>query len=165
MRKEYFVAAMTGVFVFAVLLVFLPRSDSQKRLAVIGVSPLPSPVAKPIETPTDSPFPQTCSNANEIRTLKLPIPVVWDAQLTGCLTGCLGAHFSRWPLAGKYQYTRFAAYMPNDETIADRFLATGLVLRIHGRWSSVDDDHANTVFDGKCVPIVNITSIEIIGHR
>jgi|SRR3989344_2938889 len=115
---------------------------------------------------------ELCENYKEIQNFKEPIPIVWTAKLTGCLESCEGAHFSRIPETENYQYPRFAGYYPDElgkyswdgsnVQIPGKFLVDGLNLRISGKWFSVGVDHPYTVFEDKCVPIVEIDKIEII---
>ncbi|OGI99490.1 hypothetical protein A3H53_01880 [Candidatus Nomurabacteria bacterium RIFCSPLOWO2_02_FULL_40_10] len=104
---------------------------------------------------------EICINSDEIQNYDKPVPVVWIAKLTGCLESCKGAHFTRLPKDIDYQYPRFAGYFM-EGTIPDEFLAKDLTLKIYGNWIGVDADHPVTVFEDKCVPIVDIEKIEII---
>lgn len=110
-----------------------------------------------------------CDNQNEVQDFEKPIPVVWTARLDGCLVSCQGASFTKTVDDGKY--SRFAGYYPDtkgnyysDEfnPIPEKFQIKGLVLKITGDWIGIQEDHPQTVFDGKCVPIVNIKEIEIV---
>lgn len=122
--------------------------------------------APAVETEAD-----LCDNYKEIQEFKNPVPIVWTAKLTGCLVSCYGAHFTRLPEGAKYKYLRFAGYYPDaagkydwekgGSQIPDKFLEDGLKLRVYGKWTGIEEDHPKTVFDNKCVPIVNIDKIEI----
>ena len=101
-----------------------------------------------------------CENFNEIQEFENPVPVVWTAKMTGCLMSCQGAPFTRLPEGGEYEYPRFAGYY-KDGTIPGEFLEEGLALKIYGDWIGIDADHSRTVFENKCVPIVEIEKIEI----
>jgi len=110
-----------------------------------------------------------CDNANEAKTFEKPIPVVWTARFDGCLVSCQGASFTKAMDNGKYP--RFAGYYPDtkggydpDEfnPIPEKYQNNELVLKISGNWIGIQDDHPQTVFDGKCVPIVEIRQIEVV---
>ena len=114
------------------------------------------PTYLPIPTATKEPL---CYNYEGIQKFEKPIPIVWTAKLDGCLVSCLGASFTRVPSDTKYP--RFAGYYPNDEIIPDKFLKGGLILKIYGKWIGIDADHPRTVFENKCVPMVDIEKIEV----
>ncbi len=100
-----------------------------------------------------------CSNYAEITKFEQPESIVWDAKFDGCLVSCWGAAFTRVPANPKYP--RFSAYVPDEgEKIDDKFLQENQTLRISGKFTGVDSDHVSTVFDGKCVPTVEIEKIE-----
>jgi len=103
---------------------------------------------------------QNCDNYAEEGYFDQPVPIVWTAQLDGCLVGCEGASFTR--INENALYPRFAAYVPIGETIPDEYLVKGLILKITGKWLGIDEDHYRTVFNNKCVPIVDIDEIEIV---
>lgn len=103
---------------------------------------------------------EECDNYTEITKFKEPIPVVWDAKFTGCLSGCWGAAFTRVPNDSKYP--RFSGYVPDSgNRIADEFMKEGQILKIYGKWIDVSDSYGS-VFDNKCVPTVDIEKIEIV---
>ncbi|GEM_PF-4614370 len=110
-----------------------------------------------------------CDNQNEVQDFDKAIPIVWTARLDGCLVSCQGASFTKTVDDGKYP--RFAGYYPDtngnyysDEfnPIPEKYQAKGLILKVSGDWMGIQEDHPQTVFDGKCVPIVNIKQIEIV---
>ena len=110
-----------------------------------------------------------CSNSDEASNFYEQIPIVWTAKMDGCLVSCQGASFTKVPTDDKYP--RFAGYYPDIEgnyyadnfnPIPDKFQKTGLTLKITGLWVSISDDHSQTVFQGKCIPIINIKQIEIV---
>lgn len=47
------------------------------------------------------------------------------------------------------------------ERIDDKFLKENQTLRISGKFTGIDSDHVG-LFDGKCVPTVEIEKIEAI---
>lgn len=101
-----------------------------------------------------------CDNYTEITKFKEPIPIVWDAKFDGCLVSCWGGAFTRVPIDPKYP--RFSAYVPDDgEKIDDKFLKENQTLRISGKFTGIDSDHAG-LFDRKCVPTIEIEKIEIV---
>lgn len=110
-----------------------------------------------------------CDNENEVQDFEKPIPVEWTARLDGCLVSCQGASFTKTVDDGKYP--RFAGYYPDtkgdyysDEfnPIPEKYQEKGLVLKVSGDWIGIQEDHPQTVFGGKCVPMVNIKQIEIV---
>lgn len=110
-----------------------------------------------------------CDNQNEVQDFDKPIPVVWTVHLDGCLVSCQGASFTKTVDDGKYP--RFAGYYPDtkgnyysDEfnPIPEKYQGKGLILKVSGDWIGIQEDHPQTVFGGKCVPIVNIRQIEIV---
>ncbi|PIR60753.1 MAG: hypothetical protein COU67_00500 [Candidatus Pacebacteria bacterium CG10_big_fil_rev_8_21_14_0_10_44_54] len=110
-----------------------------------------------------------CDNSDEAQSFEKPIPVVWRAQFDGCLVSCQGASFTKNTNDGKYP--RFAGYYPDTKGNYDsdefnpmpkKYQEEGLVLKVSGDWIGIEDDHSQTVFSGKCVPIVNIKQIEIV---
>ena len=104
---------------------------------------------------------QLCDNYKDIKDFEKSIPIVWTAEYTGCLTDCEGAHFTRLPDNVKYEYPRFAAYMRNG-TVPDKFKENGLTLKIYGEWTGIGADHPNTVFEGQCVPLIDIDKIVVV---
>lgn len=118
---------------------------------------------------------ELCDNYEEIQDFEEPIPVIWEAKFTGCLVSCYGAHFSRIPETENYKYPRFAGYYPDEfgkynwenggnsgKQIPEKFLEDGLILKIYGKWIMIEADHPYTVFENKCVPILEIEKIEIV---
>ena len=110
-----------------------------------------------------------CDNKNEAQDFEKPIPIEWTARFGGCLVSCQGASFTKTIDDGKYP--RFAGYYPDtkgnyfsDEynPIPEKYRNKELVLKVSGDWTGIEDDHPQTVFEGKCVPIVNIKQIEIV---
>lgn len=110
-----------------------------------------------------------CDNANEAQTFEKPIPIEWTARFEGCLVSCQGASFTKTVDDGKYP--RFAGYYPDGKggydpsqfnPLPERYQNNELILKISGDWIGIQDDHPQTVFDGKCVPIVDIKEIEIV---
>ena len=114
-----------------------------------------------------------CENYDEVENFEEPIPVVWTAKMDGCLASCEGASFTRVPVptpeevgvptksVGKDKiHPRFAGYFP--EIFQDGLLQDNAILKIHGDWVGIGADHPFTVFDNKCVPIININKIEVI---
>ena len=110
-----------------------------------------------------------CDNKNEAQDFEKPIPIEWTAHFDGCLVSCQGASFTKTIDDGKYP--RFAGYYPDtkgnyfsDEynPIPEKYRNKELVLKVSGDWTGIEDDHPQTVFEGKCVPIVNIKQIEIV---
>ena len=106
-----------------------------------------------------------CTNSDEVKTFSEPVPVVWEARFNSCLVSCYGASFTRisdetkfagyYPdNSGKYAYKADAgSQIPNEFT-------SGETIKIYGDWIGIEEDHSKTVFDSKCVPIVNIKKIE-----
>ena len=109
---------------------------------------------------------EACINSNEIEIFDKPKPISWEAQFNGCLTSCSQGHFTKIKLSENDKYPRFEGLYNGGQSqytdISDKFMEHGLKLRIIGDWVAVDSDYANTVFDGKCVPIVEIKKIEVI---
>lgn len=119
---------------------------------------------------------QVCDNHKDIQNFEKPIPIVWTAKLDGCLMSCYGASFTRIPSDEKYP--RFAGYYPdtsgkynwdidtngNDggSRIPEKFKKVGQILKVYGKWTSVEADHPYTVFENKCVPLVEIDKLEIL---
>lgn len=110
-----------------------------------------------------------CDNSNEVQDFEKPIPVVWTAHFDGCLVSCQGASFTK--TVDDEKYTHFAGYYPDtkgnyysDEfnPIPEKYQNNELVLKISGDWIGIDEDHPQTVFGKKCVPIMNIKQIEIV---
>lgn len=145
--------------------------QSENQFAFLAEAPSSS-------TPTATEKPE-CDNYKDIQKLEKPVPIVWTAKLDGCLVSCYGASFTRVPSNTKYP--RFAGYYPDtsgkydwDVTnngerggsqIPDKFLKDNLTLRIYGKWTDIDADHPITVFENKCVPIVEIERIEIVNKQ
>ena len=99
-----------------------------------------------------------CDNHNEIEDFEKPIPIVWAAKMDGCLVSCEGASFTRVPEDKKY--LRFAGYFP--ESFGPELQRDNAVLKISGDWIGIGADHPKTVFDNKCVPVIQIREIEVI---
>ncbi|GEM_PF-3831587 len=119
---------------------------------------------------------EDCNNFQEATTFSKPIPIIWTAKFDGCLMSCYGAAFTQVSNTNQ-KYPRFAGYYPNKNgkylwdtdsngisegsQIPQEFQGNNL-LRIYGQWTSIDNDHAHTVFNDQCVPIVEIRKIEQI---
>jgi len=110
-----------------------------------------------------------CDNSDEAIDFEYPIPIVWTAKMEGCLASCQGASFTR--ITEDDKYAQFAGYYPDSKgnydiddwnPIPDKYQKHDLFLKITGKWIGIQDDHSQTVFNGKCIPIVNIEKIEII---
>ena len=103
----------------------------------------------------------TCLNSLEIETFKTPKHVEWEAILDGCISSCGGGSFTKLNSSKNEKHPRFVGYLKDGKTIPENLLAKGIKLKISGKWISVEDDHSRTVFNNKCVPIVEIEKIEI----
>ncbi|MBI2068825.1 MAG: hypothetical protein HYT67_01840 [Candidatus Yanofskybacteria bacterium] len=140
------------VTTFLVLgMIFVAHNFIDNQTANI-VEAMPTEGGELVE-PTPEPL---CDNFNEVEDFEKPIPVVWTAKMDGCLVSCEGASFTRVPEDEKYP--RFAGYYPGG-------LGPWLyknVLKISGDWIGVDADHPYTVFDNKCVPVIQINKMEIL---
>lgn len=112
-------------------------------------------ISETVPTLTAEPL---CDNHDEAEDFENPVPVVWTAKLDGCLVSCEGASFTRIPEDKKYP--RFAGYYPGG--LQAELGASGRILKIYGDWVGIGADHPFTVFDNKCVPVVNINNIELI---
>ena len=102
-----------------------------------------------------------CTNSQEVKIFTVAIPVVWEAILDVCLSGCGGGSFTKLNSSKNEKHPRFVGYLKDGKTIPENLLAKGIKLKISGKWISVEDDHSRTVFNNKCVPIVEIEKIEI----
>ena len=132
---------------------------------LLVVSFFPERQYNDIKTPGDAKLAtyKDCDNDYEIQKFDPPIPVVWTAKFTGCLSSCWGAAFTREPVDEKYP--RFSGYVPDEgERIADKFMKKGQILKIHGMWTDVSDSYGS-VFNNKCVPTVEIEKIEIVDQK
>ena len=168
--KEFVVAI--GFLAFGSIFVAHNFFDKQSA-NILGVGHRPllgNSVAEAVPTPTLEPL---CDNYNEIEDFEKPIPVVWTAKMDGCLVSCEGASFTRVPAptpegvgvptksVGKYKkYPRFAGYYPGE--LQAELWPDDSILKISGDWVGIDADHPHTVFDNKCVPVIQIKKIEII---
>lgn len=102
-----------------------------------------------------------CDNDQDVITFKEPKPIIWLAKMDGCLMSCQGGSFTR--IDQNVKYPRFAAYLPDGQFIPENYKDNSdLVLKITGKWIGVDYDHYRTVFDNKCVPVVDIEKIEVV---
>jgi len=110
---------------------------------------------------TDENSNSICENEKEMTTFAKPVSIVWTATLGGCLVGCEGASFSRYPKTGEYKYPIFAAYGDMLKDIAS--IDDPVIVRITGKWTGIDADHPKLVFNNQCVPIVDIEKIEVVG--
>lgn len=105
-----------------------------------------------------------CENADEVSTFEKPIPIVWKAKFGGCVESCYGGVFD--VISGDKKYPAFLGYPTRDEEILRKMIDAKsikeeTILKITGKWISIDPAYANTLFGGKCVPIVDIDRIEI----
>lgn len=165
--KQNWIIVGAGALVLSAVF-FINKWDNLSPTTA-SIAEIASPIASYIPTETPEPL---CDNESEVETFKEPVPIVWTAKLTGCLVSCFGAHFTRLPEGAGYKYPRFAGYYPDLSgrydwdggglQIPDKFLKDGITLKVYGNWTSIDADHPNTVFEGKCVPIVEINKIEIV---
>ena len=105
-----------------------------------------------------------CDNHSDIEYFETPVPVIWTSIMDGCLVSCQGGSFTS--LDEDATHPRFAGYNPGkseeydsstDNPIPDEYV--GQNVTVTGDWIGIDADHALTVFDGRCVPIVNIKEI------
>jgi hypothetical protein len=130
------------------------------------ISQPPSLKAMIVPNESQTPIPENtnydyvCDNYLDIQEFEKPVPITWTAKLDGCLMSCYGASFTRVP--SEIKYPRFAGYYHGDQAIPDKFLEDGLTLKIYGNWNGIDADHPRTVFENKCVPMVDIKKIEVI---
>ncbi len=99
-----------------------------------------------------------CDNYNEIEDFEKSIPIVWTAKMDGCLVSCEGASFTRVP--GDEKYPRFAGYFAG--LLGPELRQDNAILKISGDWIGIGADHPYTVFDNKCVPVIQINKIEVI---
>ena len=89
-----------------------------------------------------------------------PIPVVWEARLDGCLSGCNGAYFTK--IKSDDEYLRFSGYYEDpSRTIEDEFLSDDIILEISGNWIEIGDGYIETIFDGQYHPVLEIENIKI----
>ncbi len=137
---KHLVAYFLGVAVVALGIVFFAMFESSSRQTANIADALPTP--EPL-----------CENSEAIEDFETPIPIVWTAKMDGCLAGCEGASFTRIPL--DEEYPRFVGYSPELLKIEPG----ESILEISGDWIGVSADHPVTVFNDKCVPIVEIKSI------
>jgi len=99
-----------------------------------------------------------CDNYKDIKTFKEPKQIVWLAKMNGCLESCQGGSFTR--TEAEVEYPRFAAYLPDGEKMPEEYKNRNeFVLKIVGEWIGIGDDYYNTVFGGKCVPVITIKNI------
>lgn len=159
-----------GVLILGTLF-FIKAWDSSPSFALI--SNLVSPSLTPIPTIVEE---LSCDNYEDIQKFEKSIYIIWTAKLDSCLVSCYGASFTR--VSNDEEYPRFAGYYPDTlgkydwdvasngerggSQIPDVFLQDGLTLKIYGKWTDIDADHPRTVFENKCVPVVEIGKIEII---
>ncbi len=106
-----------------------------------------------------------CENVDEMTTFEKPVPIVWEAKFGGCIQSCYGAHFTK---TGKDEkYPRFSGYPVGNEKMIIEMLDAGLIseetiVKITGKWVSIDDGYSVTLFGGKCAPTVDIERIEVL---
>ena len=110
-------------------------------------------IVQAVLTPTPEPL---CDNYTEVEDFDKSIPIVWTARMDGCLMSCAGASFTRVPEDEKYP--RFAGYFPASFGL--ELEQDNAVLKISGDWVGIAADHPHTVFEDKCVPIIEIDKIE-----
>lgn len=101
-----------------------------------------------------------CDNIQEYGSFEKPVPVEWTAKFTGCLSGCVGASFLRFPEDVNYQYPRFAGYFNGE--LPEESREEDIVFIISGDWIGIGDDYYRSVFNNQCVPIVDIKKVEIV---
>jgi len=111
-----------------------------------------------------------CDNYDEVEEFEVPVPVIWEATLGGCLVSCYGASFRR--TDEEVKHPRFAGYYPDEngkydwdgggKQIPAEFLEDDIVLKVYGNWTGVGFDHSRTVFGGLCIPNVEIEKLEIV---
>ncbi len=135
---------MTGLFVFGSI--FVAHNFFKDQSASI---------AKVLPTATPG---LLCDNYDESGDFEKPVPVIWTARMDGCLVSCEGASFTRIPEDKKYP--RFAGYYPGG--LQPELGQGGRALKIYGDWIGIDADHPFTVFDNKCVPVIQINKIEVV---
>lgn len=103
----------------------------------------------------------TCSNGQDIKYFQNPIKIAWKAHLDECLVSCWGASFTRTD-SNNLKHPRFSGYVPdNGDPIPKHFIESEKELLITGQWTDVSDDHV-FLFDGRCVPTVEIEKIEYL---
>ncbi len=103
---------------------------------------------------------EDCENYYEAEVFEKPIPIAWTATQDDCIESCWGASFTRVP--DNKEYSRFVGHLSDSSQIPEKFLENGLILKVSGHWTGIDADHSKTVFENKCVPIVDIDKIEIV---
>jgi len=106
---------------------------------------------------SDSP----CENENEIQRFENPERIEWLAEFGGCLNSCEGGAFRLVAGSDDDKFERFAGYLKGGKAISEEFFKRGLVLKVSGVMSGIDADHPKTMFNNKCVPIIDIDKIEI----
>ncbi|MBI3671702.1 hypothetical protein HY249_02825 [Candidatus Azambacteria bacterium] len=154
-HKDAFLFFILMIFFIVGFFVFFGDPDNKKQFIYADLSFMLLPADEESNT-------KVCDNYQDIRSFEKPIPVVWTAEFTGCLSGCIGAHFSRMPSDLNYKYPSFAGYYKDDQVIQKEFLKYGTLLKVYGEWMGVGADHSNTVFNKKCVPTIDIERIETV---
>lgn len=113
-----------------------------------------------------------CINQQEKESFTEPIPIIWLARMDGCLSSCFGGSFTK--ESSTDQHLRFAGYYPDTSgkyywdgeghgaQIPSEFQKDQPLLRIYGDWLGIEDDHPHTVFEDKCVPMIEIKKIELV---
>ena len=89
-----------------------------------------------------------CMSVEDARTKHIE----WKAEVLGCLVSCHGLSLRNIETSNKFQ-----AYFQDDDVYSGSLYDTVLV---RGVLTGTDCAYANTVFDGKCTPSVEISSIE-----
>ena len=167
------IMAIVGILSFA-LMFHNDNAQATEQFPQTSFSSSSKDVSSNAKTETDTnteydELAELCDNYKEIKDFKNPIPIIWTAKFTGCLVSCQGAHFSRIPEEENYQYPRFAGYWNVnggriskdflEERTSEDFLKDNLILKIYGKWIGIDADHPYSVFNSKCVPIIEIEKI------
>jgi len=157
-KKTYVFIALGIIFLFAVTTMML--SPENQTVETNSASNIENGGLDDITTD------RICDNYNEIQYYEEPVPVTWEARMDGCLVNCQGGSFTTTNQDSKY--SRFAGYYPGksgeydssvDNPIPEDYL--GKIVRVTGDWIGIDADHPLTVFNGQCVPIINIVDLEI----
>lgn len=104
---------------------------------------------------------EVCINHKEIKKFDKPVDIVWITKIDGCLVGCSGASFTK--DSGGDVYARFAGYYSEQgKVISEDLLKEGTKVKVYGKWTGIGDDYSKSVFENKCVPIVQIEKLEIV---
>ncbi|PIR42127.1 MAG: hypothetical protein COV30_00020 [Candidatus Yanofskybacteria bacterium CG10_big_fil_rev_8_21_14_0_10_37_15] len=144
-HKNIFIAVVALIFLISEI-VFLSYDYFNKQSADI---------LKTTSRLSDEPL---CDNHSEIEEFEKPISIIWTAKIDGCLASCEGASFTRVP--EENIHPRFAGYYSKE--LKEEIKINDQIFKIYGDWIGINADHPFTVFDNKCVPIVNVHKIEKI---